>query len=328
MCGVWVLGVLGGMIHVKYLTGLMSSNKSESDTSPSLHDMYVELNKLAGMYWIVCACKLIEKLEGVEMDKLNEKFNQQVNALSTNVLVTVFDELGGPLRLLSLAQLAKFCLPKPQQETFFQSHIVPQTEKFLETYCLSSFPFWFDMRGVYCLVCLMSMSGSLDSLLPQHRDFLIDYIYRSQAILGGFGSGPDAEAHGGYTFCAIASLKLLDAPVPRINRLTRWLEGRIRDTNGRVGKPRDSCYLWWIGASLVNIGRRDLFDSHQERIKAFITHNFACPETGGISKFPSVALEGEFAHGKQDADLLHTFLGIATISLINNTIDPLHVLPS
>jgi hypothetical protein len=316
------------MIHVKYLSGLMSWQKSESKNPPSLHDMYVELNRLAGMYWIVCACKLIEGLEGVEIGNLNEKFNQQVNELVSNSSVAIFDELGGPLRLLSLAQLVKLCLEPGQQETFFQSHVVPQTKKFVDTYCSSSLPFWFDMRGVYCLVCLMSMSGSVENLSSQQRDFLIDYIYRSQAILGGFGSGPDAEAHGGYTFCSIASLKLMDAPVPRLNRLTRWLEARLMDMNGRVGKPRDSCYLWWIGASLVNIGRRDLFDLHRERMSEFITLNCACPETGGISKFPSVALEGEFAHGKQDADLLHTFLGIATLSLINNTIDPLHVLPS
>lgn len=33
---------------------------------------------------------------------------------------------------------------------------------------------------------------------------------RCQTYEGGFGGVPNAEAHGGYTFCAVATLHLLD----------------------------------------------------------------------------------------------------------------------
>lgn len=33
---------------------------------------------------------------------------------------------------------------------------------------------------------------------------------RCQSYEGGFGSNPGSEAHGGYTFCAVASLSILN----------------------------------------------------------------------------------------------------------------------
>ena len=59
----------------------------------------------------------------------------------------------------------------------------------------------------------------------------------------------------------------------------------------------------------------------------FLNTNCFCPGTGGISKFPSIPVDEESVHGKQGPDLFHTFLGIASLALVEGTIDPLHVLP-
>lgn len=61
---------------------------------------------------------------------------------------------------------------------------------------------------------------------------------------------------GGSTFCAIASLHLmgtLDKCFSKYNleRLKRWC--LIRQKNGfqgRPNKPVDTCYSFWVGASL------------------------------------------------------------------------------
>jgi geranylgeranyl transferase type-1 subunit beta len=72
---------------------------------------------------------------------------------------------------------------------------------------------------------------------------------------GSFGQNPEAEAHGGSTFCAVASLFLMD----RLDVLTEKERGRLAEWcinrqskgfNGRVNKPNDSCYSWWVGSTL------------------------------------------------------------------------------
>src|SRR6202035_4027014 len=72
------------------------------------------------------------------------------------------------------------------------------------------------------------------------------------------------EAHGGYTFCALASWVMLQpfiraasVPKPSINvkALVRWLsqmqgsEIELGGFKGRTNKVVDGCYSWWVGGS-------------------------------------------------------------------------------
>lgn len=63
------------------------------------------------------------------------------------------------------------------------------------------------------------------------------------------------ESHGGTTFCALAALEMSDqldvlSEATR-EKIIRWLIFRQVDGfNGRPNKPTDSCYSFWIGASL------------------------------------------------------------------------------
>lgn len=322
--------------HFQYLIEVVrgkGDNKQEERGKPSLHAIYVELNKLAGMYWIVCSAFLLERMQpGLPgLSQLKEKFNHQLNESIEKEVV--LDELGGPLRVLSFVQLVELLRGEnvEEKQAIYDKIVKLQIKNFFEKYINHSIeknlPFWFDMRGVYCLCVMLKLTGMLTELNLEQREALLLYITKSQNILGGFGAKPGSEAHGGYTFCAVASLKILNAEVPNQHRLTVWLKQRLGEINGRVGKPRDSCYLWWVGATLINMSCDQIVRSEKETIENFIAVNCYCPETGGFSKFPSIPVDEKSVHGKQDPDLFHTFLGIATHALLSGCIDPVTVLP-
>ena len=55
---------------------------------------------------------------------------------------------------------------------------------------------------------------------------------------------------GGSTYCAIAALTLMGKLdlLPRKDDLVHWCVSRqISGFQGRINKPSDSCYSFWIG---------------------------------------------------------------------------------
>lgn len=82
-------------------------------------------------------------------------------------------------------------------------------------------------------------------------------MYIGQTYEGGIGSIPGAEAHGAYTFCALACLCLLDDPKTIMNdyldmpSLISWLSARQHAPEGglagRSNKVVDGCYSHWVG---------------------------------------------------------------------------------
>jgi hypothetical protein len=129
----------------------------------------------------------------------------------------------------------------------------------------------------------------LDLLTLELVDGTAAFIASCQTYEGGFSSasqpyfypGPNdtptllssprpplGEAHGGYTFCALASWVLLQpfiaaqpesSPKPSINHKTllRWLvqmqgtEIELGGFKGRTNKLVDGCYSWWVGGSFA-----------------------------------------------------------------------------
>jgi protein farnesyltransferase subunit beta len=136
-------------------------------------------------------------------------------------------------------------------------------------------------RGIYCLLVCATL---LDLLTPELVEGTAAFIASCQTYEGGFSCAsqpyfspqqdgrpvlldsprpPLGEAHGGYTFCAVASWVLLQPYVqtmsnkPSINTqsLLRWLvhmqgiECELGGFKGRTNKLVDGCYSWWVGGA-------------------------------------------------------------------------------
>ena len=64
-----------------------------------------------------------------------------------------------------------------------------------------------DTRGVYTI---LSTARILNLITPELTRNVGDYVLKCQTYEGGFGGEPFNEAHGGYNFCALASLFILN----------------------------------------------------------------------------------------------------------------------
>lgn len=124
-----------------------------------------------------------------------------------------------------------------------------------------------DTRAAYCAllaIALLNLPWELPSDSPARTaglktfgDGLGQYISRCQTYEGGISSEPGTEAHGAYTYCALAALCLLDAPhisLPRyldVDALLSWLSSRQYAPEGgfagRSNKVVDGCYSHWLG---------------------------------------------------------------------------------
>ena len=63
-----------------------------------------------------------------------------------------------------------------------------------------------DIRGVYCAIAVAKLTNVYTPQLFANTD---EWIAQCQTWEGGFGGCPGMEAHGGYTYCGLASLVLL-----------------------------------------------------------------------------------------------------------------------
>ncbi|RKF64769.1 Protein farnesyltransferase subunit beta [Erysiphe neolycopersici] len=138
-----------------------------------------------------------------------------------------------------------------------------------------------DVRGAYCAVVIISLLNlplelSQDSPSWSHKQNslltgLPEWISRCQTFEGGISARPDGEAHGAYTFCALACLCILGEPhriIPQliashqseyypenrylnVNLLISWLSTRQYAPeggfSGRTNKLVDGCYSHWVG---------------------------------------------------------------------------------
>lgn len=141
------------------------------------------------------------------------------------------------------------------------------------------------------------------SFLKQHINKSI--IFQSYDC--GIGQGPELESHGGSSYCAIASLALMN----QLNRLTphqqhglkRWLISRQEDGfQGRPNKPVDTCYSFWVGATLKILDMYQFVNFEKNREYLLLTQDALL---GGLAKWVDTR-----------ADPLHTYMGLAGLSLM------------
>ncbi|KAI9331526.1 geranylgeranyltransferase type I beta-subunit-like protein [Zopfochytrium polystomum] len=168
-----------------------------------------------------------------------------------------------------------------------------------------------DMRFLYS-ACASSFILNDWSGIDVNR--AVDYIVKSQTYDGVFGQRPGQEGHGGSTYCAIASLKLmgkLEAVSTRKNELVIWLLNR--QSGGFAGRPAkapDTCYSFWIGAALDMLDAHQFIDAQGQR--DFLKTTLS--ERGGLSKYP-----GGYP------DILHAYMGFAGLSIMGEPgVQPIH----
>ncbi|XP_066254883.1 protein farnesyltransferase subunit beta [Euwallacea similis] len=108
-----------------------------------------------------------------------------------------------------------------------------------------------DIRGAYCALSVASMTNIMTDELV---DNTAHWIVSCQTYEGGFAGCPGLEAHGGYAFCGLAALVILNkGHLCHTQSLLRWLvqkqmrlEGGFQ---GRTNKLVDSCYSFWQGGA-------------------------------------------------------------------------------
>ncbi|KAE8741270.1 hypothetical protein FOCC_FOCC013192 [Frankliniella occidentalis] len=162
-----------------------------------------------------------------------------------------------------------------------------------------------DMRFVYsaAAVCyiLQDWSGMDVGLTT-------NYIMQSLSYDNAFAQGPGLESHGGHTFCAVASLSLMGTlhtmlSTRQLDGLRRWCMMRQESGfNGRPNKPVDTCYSFWVGATLKILDCYDLINKSENRSFTLATQDNI---TGGFAKWTST-----------DVEPLHTYFALAGLSLL------------
>ncbi|KAG7156320.1 geranylgeranyl transferase type-1 subunit beta-like [Homarus americanus] len=163
-----------------------------------------------------------------------------------------------------------------------------------------------DMRFMYCAATICYILQDFSAI---NINTAVQYIINSMSYEGAMGQGIYLESHGGSSYCAIATLHLmgkLSSALSNIQkqRLVRWLVSR-QDSGGlqgRPNKPPDTCYTFWIGASLKLLGGLDFLNLEALRQFVLSTQD---PITGGLAKYPDSHPDG-----------LHTYLGISGLALL------------
>ncbi|XP_054803726.1 protein farnesyltransferase subunit beta [Prosopis cineraria] len=105
-----------------------------------------------------------------------------------------------------------------------------------------------DVRACYTAISVASVLNILDDELIRNVG---DFILSCQTYEGGIAGEPGSEAHGGYTFCGLATMILI-GEVNRLDlpRLTEWVvfrQGQECGFQGRTNKLVDGCYSFWQG---------------------------------------------------------------------------------
>ncbi|CAI9111052.1 OLC1v1011186C1 [Oldenlandia corymbosa var. corymbosa] len=146
-----------------------------------------------------------------------------------------------------------------------------------------------DVRACYTAIAVASILNILDDPLVQNVG---DYISSCQTYEGGISGEPGSEAHGGYTYCGLAAMVLINE-VHRLDlpRLIDWVvfrQGMEGGFQGRTNKLVDGCYSFWQG------GVAAIFQ---------VLHPIICDQLGLPKEYGShVDSESDYDSESSDAD--------------------------
>lgn len=113
-----------------------------------------------------------------------------------------------------------------------------------------------DVRACYTAISVASILNILDDELIQDVG---NYILSCQTYEGGIAGEPGSEAHGGYTFCGLAAMILINkADRLDLAALIGWVvfrQGVEGGFQGRTNKLVDGCYSFWQGGVFALLQR-------------------------------------------------------------------------
>ncbi|XRB03716.1 geranylgeranyl transferase type-2 subunit beta [Pycnococcus provasolii] len=164
-----------------------------------------------------------------------------------------------------------------------------------------------DTRFSYCAVSCLALLGRLDAI---DVDAATTHVMSCMNFDGGFGCVPGGESHAGQVFTGVGALSIIDPQLRMLSEaqkrtMAAWLAERQTSKGGFNGRPEklpDVCYSWWVLSALACLGKLHYVDG--SKLRAFV---LGCQndERGGISDRPD-----------DEADVYHTFFGIAGLSLL------------
>lgn len=183
-----------------------------------------------------------------------------------------------------------------------------------------------DIRGAYCALSIASLTGIMTPELFRNT---AEWIISCQTYEGGFSGCPGMEAHGGYAFCGLAALVILNkGHLVDEKALLRWLvqkqmklEGGFQ---GRTNKLVDGCYSFWQGGAFPllysllhaagNTPKKHLFDngSLQEYLLVCCQN-----PNGGLLDKPG-----------KNRDLYHTCYTVSGLSISQRFVDTTSIIGS
>lgn len=184
-----------------------------------------------------------------------------------------------------------------------------------------------DLRQTYMACCIRRMLNYHEG---ENNDIDVDAVegnILSQITFdGGVGT---CEAHAGYVFCGVVSLRLLgklNIESVQWQKTLDWLAHRQLDfteynndlssyefldevdkggLNGRANKFGDTCYSYWVSGALSVFNKEFFIDGPKcEDYLLNITQNSII---GGFSKSDA-----------DDPDPYHSFLGLAALTIVNS----------
>lgn len=124
-----------------------------------------------------------------------------------------------------------------------------------------------DVRACYTAISVASVLTILDDELVKGVG---NFILSCQTYEGGISGEPGSEAHGGYTFCGLATMVLI-GEVNRLDltSLIDWVvfrQGVEGGFQGRTNKLVDGCYSFWQGGVFALIQKLHSIIEEQLRL--------------------------------------------------------------
>ncbi|KAJ6218520.1 hypothetical protein RDWZM_009677 [Blomia tropicalis] len=267
-------------------------------------------------YKIVDFLKRCRSLDGGYGGGPQQEGHLAATYAATNALITI----GGAIAYESFDREAirKFLLSMQQSDGSFTMHASGEV----------------DIRGAYCALSVAKILNmpiysdcSSSSGQQEKGDGLFaktaDWILSCQTYEGGFGAAPGHEAHGGYTFCGVATLVFLNQLHRcNIDALIRWTANKQLQFeggfSGRTNKLVDGCYSFWNGAVIpiiqtwLNKSESKQFHQwliNQEALQKYIL--ICCQDNrGGLWDKPG-----------SSRDFYHTCYTLSGLSLAQNSFE-------